>query len=110
MAGIIAAGPNPYAAGLCGKSAESRRAAARPAAARGRLLRRAHVDWGRVVGAGALAAAAAVVAVAAVAVVTVVTVVTTVTTVTTGDGVMAAAPAAAPERSAAGNRRVGTVQ
>ncbi|EKS9916628.1 hypothetical protein BTK97_005466, partial [Burkholderia multivorans] len=52
----------------------------------------------------------AVVAVVAVAVVTVVTVVTTVTTVTTGDGVMAAAPAAAPERSAAGNRRVGTVQ
>ncbi|HEM7850566.1 hypothetical protein [Burkholderia multivorans] len=107
MAGIIAAGPNPYAAGLCGKSAESRRAAARPVAACGRLLRRAHVDWGRVVGAGALAAAAAVAAVAAVAVVTVVT---TVTTVTTGDGVMAAAPAAAPERSAAGNRRVGTVQ
>ncbi|MBY4673449.1 hypothetical protein [Burkholderia multivorans] len=93
MAGIIAAGPNPYAAGLCGKSAESQRAAARPAAARGRLLRRAHVDWGREVAAMVLPAAAAVTAVTAVAVM-----------------VMAVAPAAAPVRPAAGNRRVGTVQ
>jgi hypothetical protein len=52
------------------------------------LLRRAHVDWEREVAAMALPAAAAVTAVA----------------------VMAVAPAAAPVRPAAGNRRVGTVQ